>query len=141
MSTAHRGFSLPETLIALIVMALAVGVFGAAFPSASHAISRAKHIDMASDECQKQLDLCRQVGFNSLPAIPAGASRLIQYFTPTTELPGATGTMLYTRLDDNYSETTTATDRIRADATVTWSGVGSDRGSITLNTLIVQQYQ
>jgi prepilin-type N-terminal cleavage/methylation domain-containing protein len=136
---ARRGFSLPEVLIALVVMALAVAVFGAAFPSASQAISRSKHIDMASDECQKQLDFYRQVGFNSLPDIPSGASSLKQAFTPTPELPGAEGVIVFTWLDGNYAATTTPSKRVRVDATVTWSGVSSDKGSVTLTTLIVEK--
>lgn len=126
--------------MALVVMALAVGVFGAAFPSASQAIARAKHIDQASDECQKALDYYRQIGETSieLSLLPAGASRATAAITPTTDLPGASGEVLFRRVDDSYAETTTDTGRLRVDATVRWSGVGSDRGEVTLTTLIVE---
>jgi len=137
---SRRGFSLPEVLMALAVMALAVGVFGAAFPSATQAIARSKHIDMASDACQKQLDFYRQVGETSIELnhLPANTSQATVAFTPNAELPGATGSVVFRRVDTNYVETTTDTGRLRVDATVTWSGVGSDRGTVKLYTFIVE---
>jgi prepilin-type N-terminal cleavage/methylation domain-containing protein len=140
----RRGFSLPETIMALVVMALAVGVFGAAFPSAGQAIARSKHIDMASDACQKQLDYYRQIGETSieLTYLPANTSTATVAFTPNGDLPGGgTGSVVFRRLDSSYNTTTADTGRLRVDASVSWTGVGSDRGTVTLSTLIVEHAQ
>lgn len=139
----RRGFSLPETLMALAVMALAVGVFGAAFPTATQAIARSKHIDMASDACQKQLDFYRQVGETSmkLSVLPAGRRSTAVAFTPNSELPNATGSVTVTRVDASYAATTVESGRMRVDATVTWSGVGRDYGTVTLSTLVIEHPQ
>lgn len=134
----RRGFTLPEIMLALLVMALTVATFAATFPGAGQAISRSKHIDQASDECQKQLDFYRNVSYNSLPAIPAGVSSTSVTFVPSSELPGATGVVTFTHVDNNFNAVTTRTGRVRVDATVTWVGVGSDRGTQSLSTLIVE---
>ena len=126
--------------MALVVMALAVGVFGTAFPSAGQAIARSRHIDMASDAAQKRLDFYRQVGETSieLDHLPAGTSRATIEFNPGDELPGGSASVTFRRVDANYAETTADTGRLRADVVVRWAGVGSDRGEISLSTLIVE---
>jgi prepilin-type N-terminal cleavage/methylation domain-containing protein len=140
MNRRRRGFTLPETLMAMVVMAAAVGIFGAVFPSASQAISRSKHIDMASDECQKQLDKYRQIGETAieLSYMPSGTSRYSMSFTPSSELPGATGSLVFRRVDTSYVETTSDTGRMRVDVSVSWRGVGRDRGTIGFTSLIVE---
>ena len=49
-----------------------------------------------------------------------------------------TGTVTFTRVDSSFATTTTDTGRVRVDATVNWTGVGTDHGPVTLTTLITQ---
>jgi prepilin-type N-terminal cleavage/methylation domain-containing protein len=134
----RRGFTIPEVLMALAITGFAVSIFGASFPACGRALSRSRHTDIASDACQQQLELYRQVGYDSLPAIPAGSSSLKVQFAAPAGLPGATGAVTFTRLDSSFSATTQDTGRVRADAGVAWTGTGSDRGAITVTSLIAQ---
>lgn len=125
-------------MLALMVMALAVATFAATFPAAGQAIARSKHLDQASDACQQRLDFYRNVTYRSLPAIPAGAASTTVAFTPPAELPGATGGVTFTHVDASFQPTTIRSGRIKADARITWAGTGSDRGSYTLSSLIIE---
>lgn len=125
-------------MLALLVMALTVAAFAATFPAAGQAIARSKHLDQASDACQQRLDFYRNVGYNSLPAIPAGTQSTSVPFTPPAELPGATGAVVFTHVDASFQPTNLRTGLIKAEATITWAGAGSDRGSYTLSTLIIE---
>jgi type II secretory pathway pseudopilin PulG len=134
----RRGFTLAEILTAVSIMMLATGIFTACFVPASQAMARAKHMDMATDACAHQIEFYRDVGYASLPAIASGQSTTSVSFTPNSELPAGTGTVTFTRVDDNFAETTASTGRVRVDATVNWAGIGRDRGSYTLSTLIAE---
>lgn len=134
----RRGFTLIEVMITLVCVAFAIAVFGAAFPSASQSIVRSRHRDAVANACHEQLEMWRNVGYNSLPTIPTGTNSISQTFTPPSGLPPATGTVTFTRVNDSYSPTTTDTGRIRVDVAITWTGHGSNRGTVTVNSLIIQ---
>lgn len=120
------------------MMAFAVSVFAVSFPAAAQAISRSRHLDQAANSCQQQLEFYRDVGYSSLPAISAGSQSVSLSFTPTSDLPGATGTVTLTQVDSAFAATTAVTGRITIDVTVAWIGVGSDRGTHTVTSLIIQ---
>jgi len=132
-----RGFTLPEVMIALSIMAFAVSVFGASFPACAQTLSRSRNMDMATAACQQQLDYYREVGYFSLPAVQDGAaSNTTVSFTPPSTLPAATGLLQFTMINSNLAPSTTDNQRLRVEATVTWAGRGSDRGSVTVTSII-----
>jgi prepilin-type N-terminal cleavage/methylation domain-containing protein len=138
---ARRGFSLPEVMTASSIMVMAFTVFGAAFPACGQTQSRGRHLDIASNACQQRLDFFRQVGYSSLPAITEGESSVQESFTPPSHLPGAAGVIRFTRITESFAVTTENTARVRAEATITWSGAGSDRGTVTVTSIIAQDPQ
>lgn len=135
---ARRGFSLPEVMLAIAIMGYAVAVFVGAFPASGNAISRSRHRDLAASACQQQLEFWRNIGYSSLPAVPSGATGVTVSFTPPATLPRATGSVRFTRVDDSFRPTAADTGRVQVDATVSWERSGSDRGSVTLTTLILR---
>lgn len=133
----RRGVSMAEVLLSMLVLGLAVMVFGASAPFSDRVLSTGRHVDVASDACQQQLDYYRSVGYASLPAIPSGTNHLTLSFTPPASLPEATGSVTFTRVDDSFGTTSiTDTGRVRVDVTVNWTGVRADHGPITLTSLI-----
>jgi prepilin-type N-terminal cleavage/methylation domain-containing protein len=137
-SGRRRGFTLTELMVVVLLMGLAIAIFSASFPAAGQSLYRSRHIDLAANACNQQLEFWRNVGYSSVPPIPAGTSRLQQSFDPPAELPGATGTVVFTRLDGNYAETTQNTGRLRVDVSVSWAGSGNDRGTVSVTTLLVE---
>src|SRR5438552_143451 len=117
-----RGFSLPETMVAAVILGFAGMIFSAACPSTSQVLLRGRSTDLASDACQQQLEFWRDIGYASLPAIPAGSRSVSRAFTPPASLAQATGTVTFTRLDDAWAETTADAGRVRVDAAVAWGG-------------------
>lgn len=134
----RRGFTLTEAIIAMVLLSLVMVVFGASFPYASQTITRGRHMDLASNACQAQLEVYRNAGYNSCPAIATGSSSTKVSFTPPSDLTGATGTVQFTRVTDSFSTTTVETGRMKVEAQITWKGFGLDKGTVTLTTLIVE---
>jgi len=130
------GFTMVETMVAAMLLGFAAMVFGAACPMTSQVLVRGRNTDLASDACQKQLELWRNVGYNSLPAIPAGASSLSRSFTPPSDLVGASGTVIFTRIDSTWADTTADTGRVRVDAMVIWGTAGIRGGRIVMTSLL-----
>jgi type II secretory pathway pseudopilin PulG len=132
----RRGFTILETMITTMLLAFAAMVFGAASPMTSRVLLRGRNSDLSVDACQKQLELWRNVGYNSLPAIPSGASSLTRSFTPPAELAQGTGTVIFTRVDPTWTETTVDTGRVRVDVIITWGGTALRGGRTVLTSLI-----
>jgi prepilin-type N-terminal cleavage/methylation domain-containing protein len=134
----RRGFTLTELMVVVVLMGLAIAVFAASFPAAGQSIYRSRHMDIAGNSCNQQIEFWRNVGYGSMPAFPQGASKVTQTFTPSTELPGATGTVSFTRVDDTFAATTADTGQVRIEVAVSWSGSGNDRGTVSVTSLLVQ---
>lgn len=132
----RRGFTIAESMISMLILALLISTFGAVYPYTAQSIVRAKHMDQAVSACQQQLEYWRDAGYASCPAIAAGYSSTSSTFTPPSDLSNPTGTTTFTHLDSNFSATTIKTGRLRLDATITWTGHGADRGTVTLSTMI-----
>ncbi len=130
-----RGVSLTEVMVSMCLLALAVLAFGASFPACSQQVMRARHEDLAVNACQKQLDYWRQVGYTSAP-LASGVSSAKVSFTPPTDLTNATGYTYLVRVDGNFSTTTAESGLLKIVTTVTWSGSGRDKGSVSLTSLI-----
>ena len=135
-AASRRAFTMTEAIISMFLLALLVAGFTAAYPYTAQSILRAKHMDLAVNACQVQLEYWRDAGYAALPAIPSGSSYVETSFTAPSELSQATGTTRFTYLDDNLAVTTTDDSRKRVDATITWTGNGLDRGTVTLSTLV-----
>jgi prepilin-type N-terminal cleavage/methylation domain-containing protein len=136
---ARRGFSLVETMVAVVLLGFATIVFGTALPAASQAMSKGRNSDLATDACQQRLEFYRNVGYNSLPTIPTGASQTSVTFTPPSAMGPATGTVTFTRVDDGFNASTTDTGRVRVEARIVWNGgSGARGGTVTVTTLILR---
>lgn len=134
----RRGATLVEAMCAMILVSLTVLIFGSSFPAAARAHLRAQHIDVTQDALQQQLEYWRDAGYYSLPDPPVGFTSYTERFTPPATLPGAKGAVRMTRIDDDWNETTADTGQALVEATITWSGSGSDKGSITLTTIVTR---
>jgi hypothetical protein len=128
-----------ETMIAVLMLAFAMTVFGASLPSTSQVLLRSRSSNVAIDACQQQLENWRNIGYSSLPAFPSGSGTMTQSFTPPTEIgQGATGTVTFRRVNASYATTTTDTGRVLVEATITWGGSGIRGSSVTLTTLMLR---
>ncbi len=138
MKRGRRGFTLPEVLVAMTLVGAAVSVFGAAFPACSYTIQRSRATDMAADACQQRMDMYRSVGHASLPAIPDGQTSLTQGFSGPAGLPAGAGSVTFTRVDAAFSPVSTETGRVQVRVQVSWAGRGTNRGAVSVTSLIVQ---
>jgi hypothetical protein len=122
-----------------VLLTFALVIFGGTFPTATQIMYKGRHMDDASIACQHQLEYYRAAGYGSVsPFIAAGQSSGTGPTFTASDLPAASGTVTFTRVDAGYAATTTDTGRIRMDVTAGWSGSGVDRGSVTLTSLVVQ---
>jgi prepilin-type N-terminal cleavage/methylation domain-containing protein len=136
----RRGFTLPEIMIALGVLAFAVTIFGTAFPTASRAVARSNNMDIAVNLCDHQLEVYRDGGYAACEPATGQSTRTVT-FTPPTTIPNGTGTVTFTRVDDSYQSTSAYTGRVLVEATVRWRGMGRDIGTVTLSTLVCEPNQ
>lgn len=135
----RRGFSLVETMVAVLLVGFAAIVFGAALPAASQAVAKSRNSDLATDACLQRLEFYRSVGYNSLPPIPNGATQTTVSFTSPSGMGPATGTVTFTHVDDSFNAVTTDTGRVRADARIVWNGgSGAKGGTVSVTTLILR---
>lgn len=134
----RRGFTLTELMVVVLLMGLAISIFAASFPAAGQSIYRSRHMDIAGNACDQQLEFWRNVGYGSVPAFPQGSSSVSQNFTASSELPGAIGTVTFVRVDDSFAPTTSETGQVRVDVSVTWGGSGNDRGTVSVTSMLVQ---
>lgn len=128
----RRGFTIVEAMTAAVVAGLAVTMFTAAFPSCSQWVLRSGHLDAATNGCARQAEYWRGVGYNAITAIPPGESTATQTWTPPSELPNATAQTVFTYLDSSMSPTTVSQGRCKVEVTVTWTGNGGDKGSVSV---------
>lgn len=136
MGKRRRGNSLVEAILAVMILAIAVPMFAASFPASSLAILRDRHADVATNACAEQNEFWRNVGYSSLPAITG--SSLTQSFTPPSGLVNPSASVTFTRVDDSLQVSTTDTGRVRVTSTITWTGRGSDQGTVSLTTLLAR---
>jgi Tfp pilus assembly protein PilE len=127
----RRGFTVVEALTAAVVAGMAIMLFTAAFPSCSQWVLRSGHVDAATNGCSKQTEYWRGIGYAGLPT-SGGAAIVTQTWTPPVELPNATAKTVFTLVDASMSPSNVDTGRCKVEATVTWAGAGSDKGSVTL---------
>jgi hypothetical protein len=120
-----------EALTAAVVAGLAIMLFTAAFPSCSQWVLRSGHVDAATNGCSKQTEYWRGIGYGGLPT-SGGAASVEQTWTPPSELPNATAKTKFTLVDASLSPSAVDMGRCKVEATVTWVGTGSDKGSVTL---------
>ena len=135
---ARRGSSLVDVVIAVWLLSMAILTIAAVDVSGTRTIRRSQGMEIATQAARAELDEWRQKGFGALPAIGTGQTAVTQTFTPPAALQAGTGRTTFTRVDAAQAAATTETDRRRVAATVTWTGRGNDKGSVTLTTLIVK---
>jgi hypothetical protein len=128
----RNGFTVVEALTAAVVAGLAIMLFTAAFPSCSQWVLRSGHVDAATNGCSKQTEYWRGLGYAALPVIPEGDTTVTETWTPPTELPHAGAKTVFTRVDDSLNPSLVDTGRCKVETTATWTGTGSDRGSVTI---------
>jgi hypothetical protein len=125
-------------MVVVLLMGLAIAVFSASFPAAGQSLYRSRHMDIAGNVCNQQLEFWRNVGYGSAPAIPQGSTSVKQSFSPSAELPGGAGTVTFTRVDDSFNATTADTGQLRVEVSVSWNGSGNNRGTVNVTSLLVQ---
>jgi len=143
----RRGLSLIETIAAIILIMFAVAVFGATFPTAANAVAKNRNRDTAANACNAELDAWRREGYDKISSTTLkSGSTLLRTASPSSllgnpaSLPAGTVAVTISRLNDTYAVPATAVDtgRVQVTVTATWKGVGADKGSWTLTTIIRQ---
>lgn len=124
----RRGFSLVEVVVAVFLLAMAVLMFGAFYPTASRTSRMSGNHSQAISEVQHKVDQLRAVGYGRLNYTELVAAGIIDA-TPTTQpyrfttvdgltdlLPAAVGTI---------SISDAGTDLRQVTVRVSWSGAPS----------------
>jgi prepilin-type N-terminal cleavage/methylation domain-containing protein len=139
-----RGFSLVEVVVAVFLLAMAVLMFGAFYPTAARASRMSGNHSQAISEVQHKVDQLRAVGYGRLTyselkaagIIDASPSSLPYRFSGVDGLanllPGAVGTI---------DVTPAGTDLMQVKIKITWSGAPSKamEGSHEVTILIANQ--
>lgn len=133
-----RGFTLPEIMTAVLILTFVFSVFGAAFPACSQAVSRARHIDAATDACQQQLETLRTTAFASLPQPDSGTTSVVRTFAPPASLPAGTGSITYSGLSGSLAGISGRSSRLKVEVSTTWQGRAGDRGTVTVTGILFQ---
>jgi prepilin-type N-terminal cleavage/methylation domain-containing protein len=138
----RAGFSLIETMIAVLVLSFIVLVFGAVFPTAASMRYKAENVTRATTLAHQTLEQLRGLGYANLgysalaaaSAIDASPSNGPYAITGVrglaTALPGGAGTLTIT--DE-------ATDLKRARVDITWSGINSSGSTASFVTFIANK--
>jgi type II secretory pathway pseudopilin PulG len=134
----RKGFSLTETLVAVLITAITLIAFGTMFPSSSRLVQRSRCEDLATRACQSQLEFYREAGYASLPNIRAGTSEATVTFTPPSDLPLARGTIRFSNADSSFAASSATTGRVRIDATISWHTSGEVRRSVTETSIVLK---
>lgn len=135
----RSGFTLIEAVIAIFVISLFTSALLPLFISSDRIVRTAQNREAATQAGHEILEEWRQKGFDGLPAVPVGVSKVKLPFTPPSNLPKATGTLTVTRVASDFSPSTLETDYRQIKATITWQGARSDRGVVDQVTLIVKE--
>jgi len=130
-------FTLIEAILALMVVGMLAATALPSFIQAERAVKTAHHREIATQAAHEALEGWRQAGFAGLPAIPNGQTSATATFTPPSALPGATGTVTFTRVDTAFAPDVLETGRREVVTTVKWAGTSGDTGTVTQATLIV----
>ncbi|MBL7170942.1 MAG: hypothetical protein ISS46_03010 [Candidatus Omnitrophica bacterium] len=70
----ENGFSLVETIIAIVFIAIALVAMAAAFTNASSILQRSRHTLTAVGQLQKWVEFYRNSSFSTISAIPTGTN-------------------------------------------------------------------
>ena len=129
------GFSLIETMIAVLVLSFTVLVFGAVFPAASRMRWKGENVTRATTIAQQKLEQLRGQGYDGLTSSSLLAAGIVDA-SPTsspysittasglgTALPSGTGTLTITDA---------GTDLKQAQVDITWGGLITQGNSVTL---------
>ncbi len=131
-----RGFTRLEVLVTLTVLCLAILAMAPALMLGNRSVKRAQNTEIATQIAQERLERVRDAGYTALPILKAGQTSRTESFAPGTALPRATGQTVCTRLAEDLVTQTTDSERCRVSVTVAWVGVGNDKGSVSLTTLV-----
>jgi prepilin-type N-terminal cleavage/methylation domain-containing protein len=136
----RRGFSLIETMIAVMALSFTVLVFGAAFPTGSRMRQKGEYVTRATIMAQETLERLRGLGYDNLSYSALSAAGFIDS-SPTsspysittaaglaTALPGGSGTLTITSPE---------TDLKMARVDITWTDtLNPQANSVTLITYL-----
>jgi type II secretory pathway pseudopilin PulG len=137
-TTRYRGSSLIEVLIGVWILALTILAVLAADIAGSQTLRKSQAIQISTQAARALLDNYRGRGYDGLPPIPTG-TRSVSLVVPAPDrLPAGTGTVVITRVDESDQPTLVENGRRRIEALFSWTGRGSDRGSVKLVTLMAR---
>jgi prepilin-type N-terminal cleavage/methylation domain-containing protein len=138
----RRGFSLIETMIAVMALSFIVMVFGAVVPTATRMRHKAENITRATMLAHQKLEQLRGVGYTNLTPANLLAAGMIDA-TPDTSPYSITGVSgLASELPDGSGTLTItdeATDLKRARVDITWGGIITQGNSVALVTFIANR--
>jgi type II secretory pathway pseudopilin PulG len=138
----RRGTSIVEVILAVLLLSLIFLSVTPGFMQSELTVDRSRNMEIATQAAQAQLDTWREQSYAALPTLPSGVASLTQSFTPPAALPHGTGQTVLTRLNGSLVPVTTEpagseAGRRRIAVTVSWDAGGSDRGSVTLTSLMI----
>lgn len=139
MRVAKRrlGFTLPEMIMALFVLSLIVAAVVPAYLFANRQIEHARHTELATGIAADTLERWRSTAFDELPDIPEGQSETSVSIGTFETLPGATGQVRFTKVDDSLKPSTEEeTRRVQISVTVNWGSEAREHGTVDMSTVV-----
>lgn len=122
-----KGFTLIEAVVAMLLAALLVLIFSAAFPSGQAIIQKGELVSIATDIAQGKMEELRKAGYNSLTF----GTQTFQ----VSQLPNGQGEIIISPYP-----TPTSPNLAKVDIVISWQGTERTSGNVKISSLISLYY-
>lgn len=123
----QSGYSLPEVMVAILILAIAIIPMVGMFDAGLRAATLGGNYDKARALANEKMEGVKALPFNTPPNPPADSA--VEIYSPGTPVTGTVDQFSYriatTYLDDTYSTSATPTTRMRVEVSVTWGSGNS----------------
>lgn len=123
--------------MALFVLSLIVAAIVPAYLFANRQIEHARNTELATGIANDTLERWRTTAFDELPDIPEGQSESSVNVGAFENLPGATGVVTFTKVDDDLKPSTEEeTRRVQISVTINWGLESREHGTVGMSTVV-----
>jgi type II secretory pathway pseudopilin PulG len=127
MKEKTKGFTLIEAMASILLTAILILIFAAAFPTGQAIIQRGELVSIATDIAQEKMEELRKAGYNSLTF----GTQTFQ----VSQLPNGQGKIIISPYP-----TSTSPNLAKVDIEINWQGTGTTSGKVKISSLISLYY-
>jgi len=122
-----KGFTLIESIVSILLVALFILIFAAAFPGGQAIVQKGELTSIATDIAQEKMEEIRKAGYNSL-------TFGTQTFT-VSQLPNGQG-----KITVSPYPTSNSKNIAKVEIVISWQGARATSGSVKISSLISLYY-